>query len=242
MFMNLAHRGASSYAPENTLAAFYKAIEVGANGIETDIKVTKDGKLFLFHDDLLDRTTNGKGSPIEKGWDQLENLDAGSWYSSKYKGEKLVTLEQFLYFFGSKDLIFALELKDRLIEHKVLEFIQHYDLFDQTTITSFDFKNLIEVRKLDTNIKIGYLIPKIDLATIEKFKNIGGNQICPQARHLTKDDVQLAREYQLEVRAWGVANEKLMCHAFECGVDGMTVNFPDKLANLIGTKGISGRY
>jgi glycerophosphoryl diester phosphodiesterase len=233
MFMNLAHRGASEYAPENTFAAFYLGLEQGANGIETDIKRTKDGVLILFHDDTLDRTTNGKGYVGDYTYEELMQLDAGKHKSDIYKWEKLVSFEDFLKYFGTKDLHFAIELKDSFVEQDTLALIKKYGVENKVTITSFNFDNLIRTRELDKNIKIGYLIGEINIEAIEKLKEIGANQVCPSAKSLSLEKVQWAKNQGFTVRAWGVKDENLMLHSLNCGVDGMTVNFPDKLAEAL---------
>jgi glycerophosphoryl diester phosphodiesterase len=230
MVMNLAHRGASEYAPENTLAAFYQAVEMGADGIETDLKLTKDGVIVLFHDKELGRTTNGSGPLSDYTWDELAKLDAGSWFSAVYTGERLITFEQFLHFFGRKKMLFALELKDKGIERQTLDMIDRFGVRDRVTVTSFAFDNLKAMRQADDSIKIGHLLRKIDLPAIKLLKEIGAQQICPAADQVTPSDVELAKAHGLEVRAWGVGSEKLMLHALSCGVDGMTINFPDKLS------------
>ncbi len=231
-FINLAHRGASAYAPENTLASFYKGIELGANGIETDLQKTKDGVIFLFHDDKLDNKTDAKGYPSEYTWAELKQLDAGSWFSPKYKGERLVSFEEFLHYFGDKDLIFAIELKVPFIEREIkeiLELIDYYEIREKVTITSFIFENLMVTRKTDKDIKIGYLLKIIDIDNIKQLELINAQQICPSAELLTLQDVLLAKEHTLQVRAWGIKNIEVMKHALDCGVDGMTLDFPDKL-------------
>jgi len=232
-FMNIAHRGASAYAPGNTLAAFYKGIELGANGIETDLRKTKDGVIFLFHDDKLDSKTEAKGSPLEYTWAELKQLDAGSWFSPKYKGERLVSFEEFLHYFGDKELIFAIELKVPFTEKEIegiLELIDYYEIREKVTLTSFIFENLMVTRKTDKDIKIGYLLKKISVDNIKQLKLINAQQICPFAELLTPQDVLLAKEHGLQVRAWGIKNTEVMKRALDCGVDGMTLDFPDKLA------------
>lgn len=233
MFMNLAHRGASQYAPENTLSAFYKAIDMGANGIETDLRTTRDGVIILLHDDELNRTTNGRGEPANHTWSELEQLDAGSWFRPEFAGERLVTLELFLYLFARKNLLFSLELKDAHLERQTLDLLGRYNVREKVTLNSFDFDHLAAVRQLDKSIKIGHLLSKITKEGIRALLDIGGNQICPAARLLEPEDVALAKEYGLEVRAWGIADEALMFHALHCGVDGMTINFPDRLAEVL---------
>ena len=231
--MNLAHRGASAYSPENTLAAFYKGVELGANGIETDLQKTKDGVIFLFHDDRLDNKTDVRGSATQYTWAELKEADAGSWFSTRYQGERLVSLSEFLYYFGRKELIFAIELKAPFIAEEtkeVIKLIDEYGVRDKVTITSFIFENLVATREVDKNIKTGYLLrERIGQSNIERVKSIGAVQICPSASLLSPGDVVLAKESGLEVRAWGIKNTELMQHALTCGVDGMTIDFPDKL-------------
>ncbi|CAG7622301.1 Glycerophosphodiester phosphodiesterase [Paenibacillus solanacearum] len=231
---NLAHRGASEYAPENTMAAFYKAVELGANGIETDLKISRDGVILLLHDEKLDRTTNGTGKASEYTWAELRGLDAGSWFSPRYEGERLVELEQFLHGFGAKSLHFALEFKERGIEKQTLEMIRAYDVKERVTLTSFIYEELVAARAIDADIRIGYLVKTFDEQAIEQVKAIDGTQICPRCSQLTPENVLLAKSRGLEVRAWGVADEEWMHHALRCGVDGMTINFPDKLAASLG--------
>jgi len=231
MFLNLAHRGASAYAPENTLAAFYKGVEQGANGIETDLKMTRDGVVILFHDAVLDRTTNGTGEPGAHTWEELRQLDAGAWFSPRYRGEKLVSFEQFLYAFGAKDLVFACELKDRQIEDSMLALIDRYQAAEKTVVTSFHYEDLVETRRRNRRIKLGYLVEQVNDETLRMVQDIDARQICPRVETLQPEEVKRAKERGLEVRGWGAATEPLMNYALYCGVDGMTINFPDKLAD-----------
>src|SRR5688572_3877757 len=115
-FHIIAHRGASGYAPENTMAAFRRAVEMGATEVETDVGFTSDGRLLLLHDDTLDRTTSGRGKPEDFTWAELQELDAGSWHDPRlswdrdYRGERLICLDQLLDEFGSR-LTYHIELK-----------------------------------------------------------------------------------------------------------------------------------
>src|SRR6266568_6727931 len=98
----IGHRGAAGLAPENTYAGFDLALEIGVDGIETDVQKTKDGKLVLFHGELLDRTTNGKGVLQETPWQELQQLDAGSWFDGKYAGERIPLLIEALKRYGTR--------------------------------------------------------------------------------------------------------------------------------------------
>ncbi len=107
----LAHRGASAYAPENTMAAFKKAIEMNADGIELDVHLSKDGYIVIIHDERVDRTTDGKGEVKDFSLDELKKLDAGSWFSDEYKGEKIPTLEELLSLIKNTEIYLNIEIK-----------------------------------------------------------------------------------------------------------------------------------
>ena len=235
MFINYAHRGASEYAPENTFSAFYLGMLQGANGIETDVRRTKDGVLVLFHDDKLDRVTNAKGSFYDYTYKQLcDCLVHNNNDNAVFKTDKIVRLKDFINYFHFASLEFAIELKQQGLEDEVLDLIYSYRMDDKTIITSFDFENLIKVRQLNKSIKIGYLTDKIDDEILYSMKDINANQICPNAKAIDNELVESLKAQGFSVRAWGVSNEELMGKAYKSGVDGMTVNFPDKLQRLIG--------
>lgn len=229
----LAHRGASAYAPENTLASFYKAIDLGAQGIETDLQKTKDGVIVLFHDNVLDKKSDKKGAVADYTWAELREADVGSWFSPKYKGERLITFEQFLIFFGRRDLLFDFELKSLFTESEIREItrlIDEYDARKKTTITSFVFDNLKTTRDVDRNIRIGYVLnKKIDDDVIRQLESIDGRQVCPRAELITPDQVKLAHHHGLEVNAWGIQNVEVMNNMLTLGVDRIIIDFPDKL-------------
>lgn len=234
MFINYAHRGASEYAPENTMSAFDMALELGANGIELDLQMTKDGKIVIFHDNKIDNKSNKKGEIKDYTYQELLNFDFGSWFNLKYKGEKIVLFEDFAKKFLSKEMSFAIELKEEGIEKETLNIIKKYATHDNIYITSFKYKALENMRKIDSNIKLSWLIQeKINKNNIDKLLKINGTQICPKADNVTKDDIELANKSGLRVRLWGVLNEEIMENVYKFDIDGMTVNFPDKLKHLM---------
>jgi glycerophosphoryl diester phosphodiesterase len=238
-FQILAHRGASSYYPENTLPSFYRGLELGGNGLETDLQKSKDGVIYLFHDDLMGRTSTLKGKTSDYTWEELKQVDVGAWFGPRWKNERIVTFDEFMYHFGGKDIILAIELKAAFTVAEfrpVLAIINQYHTWEKVTITSFIYQNLLNTRAVDTKIKLGYLMGKIDTAIINQLKSIGAQQICPDAQKLTAEDVRLAKSNGLEVRAWNIANPEIMQQAIDKGVDGMTVNFPDKLAAALAKK------
>ncbi len=234
MFINYAHRGASAYAPENTMSAFRLGIEQGANGIELDLQRTKDGKIVIFHDNYIDQKSSGTGQIQDYTYDELLTLDFGSWFNETYKGEKIVLFEDFVETFFDKNLTFAIELKAENIEKDVLKIIEKYASHDRIYITSFMYEAIENVRKINSKIKISWLITEeINENNIEKLLKINGNQICPKADFVTKEQIKLAKEKGLEVRLWGVKTPEIMEKVYTLDIDGMTVNFPDLLKVLI---------
>lgn len=229
-FINFAHRGASEYAPENTFLAFNLGIYMGANGIETDVQLTKDGVAVLFHDDTIERMTGQSGSISDYTYDELSAFDV----TKGTLKDKIVKLEDFLKFFAFRDITFAIEIKQRGIAKTVVDIIRRFDICKKVVITSFKFDELCDVREYAPEFKCGYLTSSVTDELLEKMRGLGIDEICPKAELCTKE---LVADWQLRgfnVRAWGVANETLMRQAYDVGCNGMTVNFPDKLCRYVG--------
>src|SRR5437016_13518001 len=109
----IAHRGASGNAPENTMAAFKKAVALGANFIETDLQLSRDARLVAIHDATVNRTTNGQGTVHDMTLTELRRLDAGSWFGSEFAGERIPTLAEILAFSTKQDVAFYVQIKPR---------------------------------------------------------------------------------------------------------------------------------
>ncbi len=228
-FINYAHRGASQYRPENTKISFDYGILLKANGIETDVQMTKDGHLVLFHDDVIDKKSNSTGKIIDYTLQELKSFDFGQWFDEKYSNTPIMTFEDFADNYFHLDLDFAIELKAKNCEEKTLEIIKKHNALDKIIITSFEYDFLENVYKLDKNIRLGWLVSDVTQEKIDRLKKITAYQICPEALKTSVDDVNNAKNNHLSVRTWGIYNEEIMKHALSLGVDGMTVNFPDKL-------------
>ncbi|MGH7791719.1 MAG: glycerophosphodiester phosphodiesterase, partial [Thermodesulfobacteriota bacterium] len=128
-FFKIAHRGASAYEPENTLRSFKRAMEMGAEMMELDVRFSRDGHLVIIHDKKVDRTTNGRGLVREMTLRELKNLDAG-------KGEKIPTLEE-VFDLGKGTIRYVLELKDRGVEEEVINLVRDKGLIEDVFIASF---------------------------------------------------------------------------------------------------------
>ena len=233
MIINSAHRGASAYAPENTFASFYLAIEMNADGIETDVQKTRDHVLVLFHDEKLNRITGQSGSISDFTYSELLDFDFGGYKGNKYKNERIVTLYDMLKYLGGKDLKFIIEIKVEDIEEDVLKIIYKFNCDSKVTITSFNLCSLKKIRDLDSTIEIGFLTDEIKESTLRSLENWNIKQICPNIEFIDYQKVQYAKKLGYSVRCWGVKTIELMHKALQCGIDGMTVDFPDKLAEVL---------
>ncbi|MBQ8849084.1 MAG: hypothetical protein IJ011_01970 [Clostridia bacterium] len=231
MFINYAHRGASSYAPENTMSAFDLGVRMGANGIETDVRMTKDGVPVLFHDNTLARMTGCEGACSDYMYAEL--LCMPIRHPENGSTDVIVRFEDFLKKFGRSELMLAIELKDDGIEEEVLGLLDAYATRERTVITSFHMEYLERVRELSPSYRIGWLAKDFDGEMLERMKSCNGEQLCPKAENITAEKVDAWHKLGYSVRAWGVTTPELMRYAYDCGVDGMTVNFPDLLSEYI---------
>lgn len=225
MFVNYAHRGASEYLPENTRIAFYTGLYMGANGIETDVRMTKDGVPVLFHDDTLTRVTGEQGSVEDYTYREL----CGFFVRKNGFCDKIVKLEDFLELFAFRDITFAIELKGAGTEKCTADLIRSYDIGHKTVVTSFQLDYLRTIKAYAPELSIGYLTQDGTDQVMAQLRELGAVELCPKACNITREKVDEWHRAGFRVRAWGVADQELMRLAYDAGVDGMTVNFPDKL-------------
>lgn len=152
-----AHRGVPSLVPENTMASYRKAYELGADMIETDLHMTKDSKLVIMHDNTVDRTTNGTGYVKDLTLEQIRALDAGIKFSPEFQGEKVPTFEEYLYEFKGKDVVLLVELKASGLEKQVMQEIEQAGMIDNVVIQSFDANHIRNIRSLNREVGTGFL-------------------------------------------------------------------------------------
>ena len=231
MFINYAHRGASEYYPENTLSAFYAGLDMGANGIETDIQRTKDGVLVLFHDDTVTRVTGAEGGVGDYTLEELRQLTVRNKTGDRF--DKITTLEEFLRYFGWRDLTFAIELKMDGVAEQTIAMLEQFGIREKVILTSFNPDSIRAAKACDPRYRVGYLFTQKEKDPVGVLREIGGEEICPEAHTMTSEQTAQWHAQGFNVRAWGVYDTDLMAHAIACGADGMTVNFPDKLTALL---------
>jgi glycerophosphoryl diester phosphodiesterase len=228
--MVIAHRGASSYAPENTLAAFDLAIRMGVGHLELDVHATSDGQLVVIHDDTVDRTTNGRGPVASHTLAALGELDAGSWFGSEFSGERIPTFAGVLERYRGRAHIHT-EIKGRSadLSRRTVDLLRRHGMIEQVTITSFQAARLEETRAYAPEVPTGWLVAEVTDEIVARARVMGLTQLCPRASVLTPELTRRLHAEGFVVRAWGVATEELMRRVVTAGADGMTVNFPDTL-------------
>lgn len=231
MFINYAHRGASAYAPENTMAAFRLGVAMGANGIETDIRRTRDGVLALFHDESLLRLTGTDRKVADLTWEELSRIPIAS--PDGTVTDTVPRLTELLDYVKDLPVALALEIKADGIEEEVKRAIDAYGVAERCVVTAFEIGYLRKMKELAPAQKVGLLTREVNGDVIASLKAIGAEQICPRADLLTPELVRSLHGEGFSVRAWGVRDEAAMEQVFRCGADGMTVNFPDKLSELL---------
>lgn len=229
----MAHRGSSGDFPENTIAAFHKAVEEKSDSIELDVRLSKDGVLVVCHDATIKRTSDGNGHISDLTLEELKKYDFGSWKSEEFKGEQIPTLEEVLISLKDTDLLLNIEIKNgpiiqKGIEEKLLKMINKYGYNDRVMVSSFDHLSLKRLYDLDQNIKIG-LIFHINLINLfEYIKNTGIKpySIHPNHFYITKDMIEEAHRQDIKVFAYTIDDVSLGNKYKDKGVDGIITNRP----------------
>jgi glycerophosphoryl diester phosphodiesterase len=232
----IAHRGASGHAPENTFAAFQRAVELGGTFIETDLHVTRDGRFVAIHDDTVERTTNGSGDVRNFTLDELREVDAGMWFDRTFMGERIPTLEEVLEFSRVHDVVFYLELKYAAVwgmDHALVAALQKAQSAPRTIVISFDPATLTPLRRLDPSIMTGLLVEDAKPDCIQAAIDLGARQLCPKVSSVTPGLVEKAHRSDLQVVAWTANTLADMRAMMAAGVDGIMTDFPDRLRALI---------
>lgn len=228
----IAHRGASAYAPENTLSSFEKAVQMGADGIELDVQLSKDGYVVVIHDTSINRTSNGIGRVGDLTLDQLKNLDFGSWFSSKFKNEHILTLEEVFSQLKDWNGLINVEIKREwlqftAIEKKVAELIVKFDRLDKTIVSSFSALSLIKIRRTLSHIQTGILYSASDKMPILRAKLLNVDAIHPWYQNVSKEVRKSASKNNIRINTYTVDNPAEIKKLANLGVDGIITNVPD---------------
>jgi glycerophosphoryl diester phosphodiesterase len=243
--LNIAHRGASGEAPENTLAAFDLALRQGARGIEFDVHLSSDGVPMVIHDPRLNRTTSGSGWVGEHRANALRKLDAGSWFNRRfpekarqvYVGAKIPLLSEVLAWVRARKALAFIEIKRGKsaypgIEAKVVEEIERQRAGRFVTIVSFDFASLRRVQQLNRQVFLGLDVSR-SLLAIRRVRSLAGNAVLPHWAIASRGFIRRAHKHSIPVFPWTVDQPARMERKITEGADGIITNYPARLAEVL---------
>jgi len=239
--LNLGHRGAREVAPENTLASFLKAIELGADGVELDVMLSRDGQVVVIHDSSVDRTTDGTGRVNELSLAELKALDAGSWFSGEYAGERIPTLDEVMDALPSESVI-NIELKSLSpFDHKLVtsvgRIVERHGRRDRVIISSFNplllwrtvrldpayQTGLLSAQSLPVFLRDGWLAPLVHAAALH-----------PEYQQVSPAYVRRARLRGYHLNVWNANQIDQFRTLMDLGVDSIITDRPDRLSLLLG--------
>jgi glycerophosphoryl diester phosphodiesterase len=236
-----AHRGASAYAPENTLAAFQEAIQRGVKAVEFDVKLSADNQVVIIHDQTVDRTTDGHGKVSELKLEEMRRLDAGAWFDQAFKGQRIPTLEEVFAAFADR-LVMNVELtnyatpQDLLVEN-VCELVARFGLESRILFSSFFPSNLEKAARLLPEVPRGLLISPLLKGL--KARWWGWRQADYQSVHPFFMDVRKGWVKQIHQRkkfvfVWTVNSADRMRRLQRMGVDGIFTDDPSLALQILG--------
>lgn len=233
------HRGASAYAPMNTIPAFELAAKQGADAVELDVHLTKDGELVVFHDFIVDETSNGKGAIVEMSLAELKSLDAGTWFSPNFAGTAIPTLDEVFEAIGKK-LFVNVEIKSLSptgdgTEEAVAACIERHAMQKRVIVSSFNPKVIKRFRPLIPDVPLGYLLsPEMMAGSTQVVVNPHNYEaIHLHYDMITESQMAWAKEHGHIVNVWTV-NEP--AHARQLamqGVHGIMTDNPDLIKQAL---------
>lgn len=227
--ISVAHRGASSYAPENTQAAFQKGLELGADFLECDVHLSKDGELIIMHDDKVDRTTDGAGFVRDYTLAELKELDAGALFGASFSGEKIMTLDELLEeFYGEIGLLIEIKKPNPGIEEKVATLLKKYGDVSGVIVQSFDVESMRKIHSLLPELQIAILMkPSTLLPSSKRLEDMTSfaTYINFNVSYINKRMVDRIHAYGGKVLVWSKKDQQLISKAFQYGVDGIITDF-----------------
>lgn len=227
-----AHRGASAYAPENTLAAFDLAQRLGADGIELDVQFTKDGEVVVIHDETIDRTGTGKGHVRVHTLAELKKLSFHN-RMEQYRGEQIPTLREVLDLVKDGDMEVNIELKTGIfwypgIEEKTIEIVREAGMEDRVIYSSFNHYSIRKIRELSPAAETAYLFSDVILDVERYAKETGTDGLHPAVYHMDMSDhMDRYKDSGLKVRIWTVNDQRDMERFIKEGFEAVITNYPD---------------
>ncbi|MDB5055645.1 MAG: glycerophosphoryl diester phosphodiesterase [Bacilli bacterium] len=231
--MVIGHRGAAGEAPENTMVSFQLALKQGAEGIELDVHLSKEGEIVVCHDATLDRTTNGQGYIFEKEVVEIKRYDAGSWFSEQYLGETVPLLAE-VFDQVPDGILINVEIKYAYhgrMETQLIDFLRKRKRMENVVISSFDHKCLQRIKKMEPKVKIGllYAANLVDHAGYANQLGVDVFSIHPHYQLIEKEDVQKAKALGIRTFPYTVNSLEEFRKMVEYGVSGIITDYPARL-------------
>ena len=231
--LNIAHRGASGTFPENTLSAFRAAIEAGAQMCELDVQLTRDGAIVVIHDDTVDRTCDAVGTVAALTLSELKRFDAGARFQNgRIRGERIPTLDEVFEVTAGRCGL-NIELKAIGVEEKVAEIIRRHDAVATSLVTSFDWNSLVEIHKIDPELRFGLLAEQEPQLLLETAAQMKAGSINPRFDMVNAELCDTAHGLGLQVITWTVNAPDAMRTLIDLGVDGIITNYPERMRALV---------
>lgn len=238
MTLIFGHRGASGTYPENTMVSFLAAFNAGADGVELDVQMTKDGELVVIHDEKVDRTTNGSGFVKELTKLDLLQLDA-SYTFQQYSGKATIpTLEEVLMWIATlPSFLVNIELKNGivdypLIEEKTIELIKKYRLQKRTILSSFNHYSIVKCGELSDEIETAILYMEALYEPWEYALRVGAKGLHPHYYAVNSSTIEKSRSYQMAVRPFTINDENIMRKLMDNGCTAIFTDFPERAVKL----------
>lgn len=221
----VGHRGAAAIQPENTLAGFEYAIELGCEYVETDVHLCRDGHLIIIHDETVDRTTNGNGRVAEMTLSELRALDAG-------QGRQIPLLQEVLEVVRGRVTLLC-ELKGPHTPDPVVRLVLANKMIDQVIFTSFHFGRLARVKQIDARLQTGATFGEPPADAIEQALALGAQTVGIHHQKMTAAFVLRARQLGVNLRAWNPDSVEDIQHMIDLEPTGISSNRPDRVIELL---------
>lgn len=233
----VAHRGASGYAPENTFAAFDRAVALGFPDIELDVHASRDGVPVVLHDADLGRTTDGSGRATELPFTALLGLDAGRWFAPEFAGQRVPALEQvFARYVAQARFTVEIKQAEAGLEAKVLALLARYGLRGGAAIASFEPAVLRDLEPVAGSMPLIFNVPVLTREAIVETLRLRASCVAAPIDTLTDEAVEEAADRGLQVGAWGVATRADAERAVALELDRIYCDRPDEVAGWLGVQ------
>ncbi len=239
----IGHRGGGGHAPENTLAAFRQGLAMGADGVECDVHLSRDGRIVVIHDATLERTSNGTGRVRDLSLAELQALDAGSWFGGEFAGERIPTLEAVFEVVRAatrergRDLRLVVELKhgDDVypgMEEALVRAIAGTPMVDQIEVIAFDHLAIARIKERAPGLRVGVLYDGRPVDSTSMAIAAGADLIGPSVKWVDAREVSRARAAELGIFVWTANSEDAMRRMLNLGVTAVGTDYPDRLLAL----------